>query len=110
MKKSRFIAALAASAAIAFTSVAPAIPALAAPVSAPAGVRGTPVTRLRSLVNLNVRSGPGTGYRRIGMMRAGETRVVTGISDDRQWWRVWCEDGTGWVSASALYSRPVAWR
>ena len=110
MKKTRFIAALVAATAITFTSALPASPALAATVSAPAEVRGTPVTRIRSLVNLNVRSGPGTGYRRTGMMRAGETRVVTGISDDRQWWRVWCEDGTGWVSASALYSRPVAWR
>jgi hypothetical protein len=35
---------------------------------------------------------------------------VTGASDNYQWWRVRTPWGTGWVSASALYSRPVAWR
>jgi uncharacterized protein YraI len=110
MKKTRFIAALAAAAAISFTSFTPATPVLAAPVSAPAELRGTPVTRIRTLVNLNVRTGPGTGYRRIGTLHAGHVVHVTGASDNYQWWRVRTPWGTGWVSASALYSRPVAWR
>lgn len=110
MKTSKWIAAFATVAAVAFTSFTPASTALAAAPAISTQVRGTPVTRIRAQVNLNIRSGPGTRFARIGMLRPGETRVVTGISDDRQWWRVWCEDGTGWVSANAFYSQPVAWR
>lgn len=110
MKKTRFIAALVAATAITFSSAVPASPALAATVSAPAELRGTPVTRLRALVNLNVRTGPGTGFRRMGTLSAGQVVQVTGASDNYQWWRVRTAWGTGWVSASALYSRPVAWR
>jgi uncharacterized protein YraI len=110
MKKTRFIAALAAAAALSFTSLTPAIPVLAAPVTVPTEVRGTPVTRIRMLVNLNVRTGPGTGYWRMGTLHAGQVVQVTGASDNYQWWRVRTPWGTGWVSASALYSRPVAWR
>lgn len=110
MKKTRFIAALAAAAAISFASFVPSSPALAAPFAAPTEVRGTPVTQIRALVNLNIRSGPGTGYARIGQLWPGDTCAVTGASDNYQWWRVRCWGRSGWVSASALYSRPVAWR
>ena len=109
MNKTRVIAAFAA-ATMAFTTVVPASSALAASPAAPAEVRGTPVTQIRSLVNLNIRSGPGTGFRRIGMLGAGDTCGVTGASDNYQWWRVRCWGMSGWVSASALYSRPIAWR
>jgi len=37
--------------------------------------------------------------------------VVTGLSDDYNWWRIRCPGGgTCWVSANPNYSRPVAWR
>ncbi len=110
MKKQRGIAAFVVAAAIAFTSIMPATTALAAPPAISTAIRGTPVTKIKALVNLNIRSGPGTGYHRTGMLHAGEVRAVIGVSDNYQWWKVWCADGTGWVSASAFYSRPVAWR
>lgn len=110
MKKPRFIVGLAAAAAIALATFTPASPALAATPAINTQVRGTPVTQIRSLVNLNIRSGPGTGFRRIGMLHAGNTCAVTGASDNYQWWRVRCWGMSGWISASALYSRPVAWR
>lgn len=110
MKRTRFIAALAAAAAIAFTSVTPATTTLAAPPAISTQVRGTPVTRVRALVNLNVRTGPGTGYYRIGMLYPGQVVQVTGASDNYWWWRVRTPFGTGWISASALYSRPISWR
>jgi len=37
--------------------------------------------------------------------------VVTGLSNDYNWWRVSCPwGGVCWVSANPDYSRPVAWR
>ncbi len=111
MKKTRFIAALVAAAAIALTSFTPATTALAAPPAISTQVRGTPVTKIKSLVTLNVRSGPGTGYYVVGKLYPGQVVAVTGASDNYQWWRIRTPNGrTAWVSASALYSRPVAWR
>lgn len=110
MKKPRFVAALIVASTLALTSLTPAASVMAASPTVSTEIRGTPVTKIKALVNLNIRSGPGTGYHRTGMLHAGEVRAVIGVSDNYQWWKVWCTDGTGWVSASALYSRPVAWR
>jgi uncharacterized protein YgiM (DUF1202 family) len=51
---------------------------------------------------LNVRSGPGTSYGVIGVVRAGETLAVLGRNNASTWWYICCVSGTtttGWVSA-----------
>jgi len=74
-------------------------------------VRSTPVTRIVALVTLNIRSGPSLHHHILGQYRPGQRAVVTGLSNDYNWWRVSCPwGGVCWVSANPDYSRPVAWR
>lgn len=76
-----------------------------------AAVRGTPVTRIVALVNLNIRTGPSLHHRVVGRLWRGEHATVTAASDNYNWWRIRCPwGGTCWVSANPNYSRPVAWR
>jgi PKD repeat protein len=52
--------------------------------------------------NVNIRGGPGTVYPVLGLLRAGQTAEVTGISSDAAWWQIRflaATDGHGWVSA-----------
>ena len=54
---------------------------------------------------LNVRSGPGTEYYSYGVVPAGTEFVVTGISEDGQWWVVKvptsiAPDGQGWINGN----------
>ena len=86
------------------------LPASAARPDANSAIRGTPVTRIMALANINIRSGPGQGFMRTGMLNTGEARTVIGVSSDYNWWRVSCVDGTGWVSANPNFTQPVAWR
>ncbi|BCX02314.1 MAG: hypothetical protein KatS3mg053_0252 [Candidatus Roseilinea sp.] len=107
MKVRTLISALAAAVAVLVSALGSASPALAAP----AAVRGTPVTQVAALVNLNIRSGPGLRYHIVGMLRPGHRVTVTGLSDDYNWWRIRCPwGGVCWVSANPYYSKPVAWR
>lgn len=79
--------------------------------AADAAVRGTPVTRIRALVNLNIRTCPSLDCRVVGRLWTGHHAAVTGASDNYNWWRIRCPwGGTCWVSAIPTYSRPVAWR
>ncbi|MCS6847174.1 MAG: SH3 domain-containing protein [Anaerolineae bacterium] len=107
MKARTLISAPAVVLAVLVIALGSAPPALAAP----AHVRGTPVTRVMALVNLNIRSGPGLRYHVVGMLRPGHRATVTGLSDDYNWWRIRCpRGGVCWVSANPNYSKPVAWR
>ena len=55
-------------------------------------------TALRANVDVNVRTGPGTGYAVMGVARAGQG--YAGISSSNGWWKI-CWDGrTGWTSGS----------
>jgi hypothetical protein len=63
---------------------------------------------------LNLRSGPGRSFRRIGQLRPGERVELTGRSSDGQWLRIRSGTGlSGWVSmeyiatGSELDSLPV---
>jgi hypothetical protein len=50
-------------------------------------------------------SGPGFEYDTIGVLFEAETAVVTGKSEDGEWWRILCSDGTVgscWLTASPL--------
>ena len=53
---------------------------------------------------LNVRTGPGTDYSRIGSLKSGDGVEVTGRNDDCTWIEVETPDEVvGWISASATY-------
>lgn len=49
--------------------------------------------------DLNVRSGPGEEYDRIGGASEGEEFVITGRSGDGEWWQIEFDDQTGWIYA-----------
>jgi PKD repeat protein len=52
--------------------------------------------------DLNIRGGPGTGYPVLGLLRAGQSAKITGVSADRGWWQIefsGAADERGWVSA-----------
>lgn len=52
---------------------------------------------------LNIRSGPGTRFRAIGLLAAGETAELLGRNADGQWLRVRTGDGTlGWVNRNYI--------
>lgn len=74
------------------------------------GTVPTDVRRIVALTDVNVRSGPGVGYRVIGRLHSGEIADVTGLSRDRQWWQISCTQGAGglcWVRAHAELTQPV---
>ena len=68
------------------------------PIPTPAP--GTP--SVTSLVNLNIRSGPGVGFDIIGLLLQGRKAQVVGASADNLWWAISipsADNGRGWVSA-----------
>jgi hypothetical protein len=53
-------------------------------------------------VNLNVRTGPGTNYGRVGSLPEGTTVEITGRNAGSTWWQIPFADGPdgkGWISA-----------
>ncbi|MGW8250413.1 MAG: SH3 domain-containing protein [Anaerolineales bacterium] len=79
------------------TSVPPAPPASGAPTAT-------------AIEYVNVRSGPGTNYRVLGVAAPGASAEVTGVSADGQWWQVaiptqYSASGAGWVSASFVVTQ-----
>lgn len=58
---------------------------------------------LRVASDVNVRTGPSTAYPIIGMLRAGDTALVTGRSADGAWWQIIFPPNTtglGWIAAA----------
>jgi PKD repeat protein len=56
-------------------------------------------------VNSNIRSGPGTSYPVEGMLLAGQSAEITGVSADGAWWQLssaGMPNGLGWVAASSV--------
>ena len=54
-------------------------------------------------VDLNVRSGPGTNYNRVGLLVSGTTVEVIGRTEDESWWQIVypnAPDGVAWISAA----------
>lgn len=52
--------------------------------------------------DVNIRSGPGTAYSVLGVLRAGQSAEITGVSADGGWWQIKFSAATGergWVSA-----------
>jgi uncharacterized protein YraI len=53
--------------------------------------------------DLNVRSGPGTNFPIIGLLKKGGSVEITGKSADGSWWQIvvsFAPEGKGWVSAA----------
>jgi uncharacterized protein YraI len=57
--------------------------------------------QVRADETVRIRSGPGTGYDRIGRLRKGEVAAVVGLNSERTWWQIKIPTGAGvgWVSA-----------
>ena len=74
-------------------------------------VQSTTVQYIQARVNVNIRSGPGTGYAVLEHFLAGNKVPVTGLSLDGRWWRVPCPPhgalGDCFVSANWHYTQPV---
>ncbi|MEZ4662756.1 MAG: SH3 domain-containing protein [Caldilineaceae bacterium] len=62
------------------------------PQPAAADIIETAVQYVQALVNVNMRSGPGTDYGIVGSIFAGQTARVTGVMPDGGWWRAICPD------------------
>ncbi len=74
----------------------------------------TPVMLLATAnATLNVRDGPSTTYSVLAKLKQGDQRVITGKSQDGQWWQIDLDGKPGWISAgfatsnSSLDSVPV---
>lgn len=60
-----------------------------------------------TLIDLNVRTGPGTNYTVIGVLKQGQSANIIGKSPNAHWWKIQCPEGVGsecWTSASPEYS------
>ncbi len=80
--------------------------------TAPAETGGGSVTSstVTALVDLNIRSGPGTRYVAVDILTANNQAAVIGRSADGKWWKIACPSGAAvecWVSAGTQYSRAV---
>lgn len=69
----------------------------------PIPVTQTPVspstdTFITAFRRVNVRSGPGLEYRRIGVLEPGSTADIMSRTDDNQWMRIDFNDMEGWVA------------
>ncbi len=53
--------------------------------------------------SVNVRSGPGTNYAKIGGARQGQVFRITGRNADRSWWQIEFQGATGWINGGAQY-------
>jgi uncharacterized protein YraI len=60
--------------------------------------------------DVNIYNGPGSQYSVVGFVAAGQTAKVTGVSADKNWWRVVCPvpvPSNCWVSANTSQTRPI---
>ena len=92
------------------TAVSTAITVPTVPVATAVTVLNTNVQYVIALTDVNVRSGPGTGYDIISWIADGQTAKVTGVSSDNSWWRVICPDdtiGSCWVTAESAFTLPT---
>ncbi|RMF82148.1 MAG: SH3 domain-containing protein [Chloroflexi bacterium] len=55
--------------------------------------------------NLNMRSGDGIGYTRVGRLNGGTELIMLGRNDNETWWFVQAGDLRGWVSAEHIVLR-----
>ena len=73
-------------------------------------VNPTEVEYVMAQQDVSIYTGPGEQYSILGMVAAGQTAKVTGVSTDEGWWRVICPDdsvGDCWVSADPSLTQPA---
>lgn len=65
--------------------------------------------RVRILVDLNIRSGPGVQFQRAGFLLRGDSVPVIGRDEASGWWQIACppaaESPECWVSGGSQYTR-----
>ena len=74
-----------------------------APVPEEASTETSPTTQIPIATvggDMNVRSGPGEEYDRIGGATLGEEFEITGKDTDGDWWRIDFDEQAGWIYAS----------
>lgn len=63
---------------------------------------------VRILVDLNIRSGPGVRFDRVGFMLKDERATVMGVDPASGWWRIQCpptiENTECWVSGGSQFT------
>jgi len=67
----------------------------------PTPAPGVPI--LTAAANLNIRSGPGIGFDKIGLILIGQSAEVVGVSKDSEWWAIkvpLAQGERGWVTAN----------
>jgi hypothetical protein len=76
-------------------------PAQAAQPAPPTAPQPKPIA-IATMAQINLRSGPGVGYNRVGTFSAGESLEIVGRNQDATWWLVNRPDGLAWVSAKVV--------
>ena len=59
----------------------------------------TPGASATATQTVNLRGGPGTGYSRLGQLRAGQALPILGKNQDGSWWQVQMSNGSkAWIA------------
>lgn len=77
----------------------------------PSPLPATPTPSLQAVTDVNVRSGPGTAFQTLGLLRANDTVPVVGRSADGAWWQITFPPGSGglgWVVGTYVQPSPAA--
>jgi hypothetical protein len=80
------------------------------PDPASAEISPTDVQYIMALVDVNIRSGPGTNYEVLGDVFAGQAAGVVAATADGSWWQVVCPDermDSCWVTADPAFTQPT---
>lgn len=88
----------------------PASPPPPAPTVSPPPTPAPGQPTLTTSTDLNIRGGPGTAYPVLGLLRAGQTAEITGVSLDGQWWQIkfsGVPDERGWLAAQFVTAENV---
>lgn len=91
--------------------IAPAAPASeSAPAQTPAVETGKTdvIGTLVVTSDVNIRSGAGTGYDKVGEAKSGATLTVTGRSSDGKWYLITCDGVEGYVNRNLVSVRDYA--
>jgi uncharacterized protein YraI len=61
-----------------------------------------PVIKVSGAVAVNIRSGPGLNYSKIGLAKPGTTATITGKTNNDEWYQINYEGSSAWVAASVV--------
>jgi hypothetical protein len=72
------------------------------------GAPGPNIPAGTATAHVNIRGGPGTSYPILGLLEAGQSVEITGVSPDGGWWQMRFANAAGergWVSAAYISAR-----